>query len=220
MNDSVEAFQQAIRNNTALQKGFHALGFSQGNNVIRGYMTKYNDPPVQTFLSLNGVNAGTARVPHCFDGANRWCHFLTESASRSAYTTFAQQHSFQANYWRDVDHYDMYLEYSQLAVWNNEVEHDQKQLYKENWAKTDQFVWVMATEDELVYPAESEHWGEPMTGTDNDVRLMVETKWYIDDSFGLRTADEAGKNQFESFVGSHLQFSLDDLQRWTTTYFD
>lgn len=125
MNDSVNAFQHAIQNITELRNGFHAMGFSQGNNVIRGYNAKYNDPPVRTFLSINGVNAGTSRVPNCFK-SNRWCRFLAESASRSAYSTFAQVHSFQANHWRDPYQYDKYLQYSQLAVWNNEVPDNKK----------------------------------------------------------------------------------------------
>jgi palmitoyl-protein thioesterase len=220
MNDSVEAFATAVHNDTALQNGFYAVGFSQGNNVIRGYLTKHNDPIVHTFLSINGVNAGTARVPNCFDGNSRWCRFLTETASTSAYTEFAQRHSFQANYWRDVEQYEKYLTYSQLAVWNNEVSHDDAETYKTNWGKTKQFVWVMATDDELVYPTESEHWGEPVAGTANDVRLMKDTDWYKNDLFGLQTAEQAGRNAFETFVGNHLQFSLDDLERWVTTYFD
>lgn len=216
MNDSVEAFKAAIQNNTALENGFHALGFSQGNNVIRGYLTKYNDPPIRTFLSVNGVNAGTSRVPNCF-GASRWCHFLAETASRSAYTTFAQEHSFQANYWRDPEEYDQYLEYSQLAVWNNEIE-DKNPEWNSNWAKTQRFVWVMATDDELIYPAESEHWGQPLGET--GVIKMKDTNWYKEDWFGLKTADETGKNIFETFQGNHLQFSLNDLQRWVTENFD
>ena len=48
---------------------------------------------------------------------------------------------------------------------------------------------------------------------------MKEAPWYTEDLFGLRTADESGKNHFESFVGDHLRFTLEDFDRWITTYF-
>ena len=111
MDASVEVFKETVFNDTKLQDGFHAVGFSQGNNVIRGYITKYNTPAVHSFLSVNGVNAGTGRVPNCFSDSS-WCHWLAERAGDSAYTEFSQEHSFQANYWRDtVHHKDAYLQY-------------------------------------------------------------------------------------------------------------
>jgi hypothetical protein len=34
----------------------------------------------------------------------------------------------------------------------------------------------------------------------------------------LRTAQEAGKNYFEAFDGDHLQFKMEDFDRWIQTY--
>ena len=58
MDASIEVFAQKIRNDDKLKNGFNAAGFSQGNNIIRGYIARYNDPPVVNFISVNGVNAG------------------------------------------------------------------------------------------------------------------------------------------------------------------
>ena len=60
MDRSVDAFAERVRKDPKLKGGFNALGLSQGNNVIRGYIAKYNDPPVRTFLSICGCNAGVA----------------------------------------------------------------------------------------------------------------------------------------------------------------
>ena len=169
MDASVDVFAQAVALDPELQNGFHAIGFSQGNNVIRGYISKYNNPPVDTFISINGVNAGEGAVPNCFPSSADadakltsfdWCDYLMEQASRKAYTQFAQKHSFQANYWRDPrpSAFNMYQKYSQLAKWNNEAGFINQTLV-ENWAKTQAFVWVMATEDSMVWPKEGEHWG-------------------------------------------------------------
>lgn len=133
MDASVDVFAAAVAADPELQGGFHAIGLSQGNNVIRGYITRYNTPSVHTFISINGVNAGTGAVPSCFpssmtttgaavssnkmDNVSGWCDYLNEQASRRAYTEFAQKHSFQANYWRDPrpSEFKEYQKYCQLA---------------------------------------------------------------------------------------------------------
>ena len=42
---------------------------------------------------------------------------------------------------------------------------------------------------------------------------------YTGDTFGLRTADEAGKNSFESFKGQHIRFTEAELNGWLDKYF-
>lgn len=217
MDSSVDVFASKISQDPELQEGFHAIGFSQGNNVIRGYIARYNTPTVHTFISINGVNAGEGAVPGCFpnDDNNKAtalggiCDLLLEQASRRAYTEFAQEHSFQANYWRDPrkKERDLYLKYSQLAKWNNEVP-EKNQTYNDNFGKTKIFVWVMATKDSMVWPKEGEHWGCPDSADPfHKIIPMKETEWYKHNFFGLRKADEEGKNIFETFEGDHLQFT-------------
>jgi len=227
MDASVEVFAAKVRADPKLAKGFHAIGFSQGNNVIRGYIAKYNDPPVNTFISVNGVNAGVGAVPYCrpkgFEGDTvgfSMCDLLMEQASHRAYTEYAQEHLFQANYWRDPRpvEADAYKKYAQLAQWNNEG-YQLNQTLNDNFAKTQKFVWIMAEQDEMVWPKEGEHWGSPDPNDPfNTILSMKEAEWYQKDLFGLKTAEEAGKNVFLSFDGDHLQFSMDDFDGWVTRY--
>jgi len=76
----------------------------------------------------------------------------------------------------------------------------------------------------MVWPKEGEQWGAPDSDAadpfTSNILPMKETEWYQDDLFGLQAADEAGKNHFESFDGDHLQFSLEDLQKWVMTYLE
>lgn len=233
MDATVDVFAEAVQNDPKLQNGFNAIGFSQGNNVIRGYIAKYNTGTavVNAFLSINGVNAGEGAVPHCNPSLSKSpfaqklrfdvCELLMEQASRAAYTDFAQQHSFQANYWRDPrpSAFPRYQQYAQLAKWNNEAGFVNQTL-KDNWAKTNTFVWVLATEDGMVFPREGEWWQSPDPNDPyHSVLPMKETEWYTKDLFGLKTADEAGKNHFEKFEGDHLQFSMEDFERWIKEYF-
>jgi palmitoyl-protein thioesterase len=251
MDASVDVFAAVIQQDVNLAGGFHAIGFSQGNNVIRGYIGKYNTPPVNTFLSINGVNGGVGAVPYCqpkqetkisnpsdepqaqhdddaatkvdyyaFGVKGGMCDLLMEQASRRAYTEFSQQHLFQANYWRDPRpvEQDAYRQFSQLAQWGNEGRTFNQSL-KDNWSKTNKFIWVLATQDAMVWPREGEQWGTPDPQNPfHHVLPMNQTEWYQKDLFGLKTAQEAGKNYFESFEGDHLQFSMEDFDRWVTTY--
>ena len=115
---------------------------------------------------------------------------------------------------------DAYLQNSQLAQWNGEGASGSNATWIANYLKTETFVWVEGTEDIVVWPREGEQWGA-MSPDDpwGTVQPMNETAWYTTDSFGLRTADAAGKNHFESFKGNHIQFTTDELYGWLDTYF-
>jgi len=196
-----------------------------------------NTPTVKTFVSVNGVNGGEGAVPYCQPSLLSsssddemtssslefsMCDLLMEQASRAAYTEYAQGHSFQANYWRDPRpvEFPTYQKMCQLAAWNNEGVNGVNQTLKDNFAKTEQFVWVLATKDGMIWPKEGEQWGAPDPKDPfQHILPREETDWYTKDLFGLRTAEEAGKNVYESFDGDHLQFSMDDFDRWIKTYF-
>ncbi len=276
MDDNIDEFAKRIKADDTLSNGFSAIGFSQGNNVIRGYIAKYNDPPVHTFISINGVNAGIGSVPYCIpksldelekheegnsertnqyrvfhDGKyidddddkdknkakdavdnnglktvnlqGRICDALMEIASNKAYSDFSQTHSFQANYWRDPRPTESkdYHQYSQLSHLGNEDPNPSNKdpMLNDNYAKTQQFVWILATEDSIVWPREGEQWGAPDPLNPFHAMLdMKDTEWYKSDTFGLKSADMEGKNHYEKFVGNHLQFNMDDFDSWVEKY--
>ena len=90
-----------------------------------------------------------------------------------------------------------------------------------NWARTRTFVWVRATKDSVVWPNEAEQWGalSPDYPANKTVAPMPATAWYLEDPFGLASADARGANQFEEFEGNHIRFSQEELTRWVDKYF-
>lgn len=223
MDKSVEVFAKKIRADPKLANGFNAVGFSQGNSLIRGYIQKYNDPPVNVALHVHGTVSGVAGFPQCNpSGAvlGPVCKALAHVVGDLAYNSVVQGILFQADYFRDPAKVgtSAYEEHSQLATWNNEGAAAANSTYKENFGKTNKFVMVKALKDTMVFPNEGEWWGHFQDGDMKKTLRMNETEWYSNDSFGLRTADEAGKIFFESTPGNHLQFTETQLFGWIDRY--
>jgi len=222
MDKNVDVFAAAIKADKNLTNGFNCVGFSQGNSLCRGYIQKYNDPPVITFISVHGTVSGVAGFPHCNPAGllGPVCKTLANLGGDVAYTTLGQGLLFQIDYFRDPTDVNSasYKKNSQLAQWNNEGDTKDPTI-NANFAKTKRFVMIKAMKDTMVYPNEGEWWGHFADGSYNQTLTMKETKWYTEDLFGLRTADEAGKILFNSTTGNHLQFTDDELKWWINNYF-
>jgi palmitoyl-protein thioesterase len=222
MNKNVDVFAEKIRKDPKLANGFNCVGFSQGNSVCRGYIQKYNDPPVITFLSVHGTVSGVAGFPNCNPSGllGPVCKPLARLCGDASYTELTQGLLFQIDYFRDPMRVnsDAYKKTSQLAQWNNEGD-VVNATFKENFGKVKRFAMIKAEKDTMVFPNEGEWWGHFEDGSQSKVLTMKETKWYKDDLFGLRTADEAGKILFNSTTGNHLQFTTEELMYWVDNYF-
>lgn len=67
----------------------------------------------------------------------------------------------------------------------------------------------MFTEDSVVYPKESE-WFQELNELMN-VEPLEKSAFYQSDLIGLKQLNEAGKVQFVSIVGDHLEFTDSDI---------
>jgi len=225
MDKSIDVFAAKIKADSKLSNGFNAIGFSQGNSLIRGYVQKYNGvngyPTVNFVLHVHGTVSGVAGIPQC-DLSSSFCRAVAHLCGKLSPNDLVQGILFQADYFRDptLVNSTAYKQYSQLARMNNEGSSVDKSI-NENFGKTKKFVMVKALGDTMVYPNEGEWWGHFADGSDNykHVLKMNETAWYKDDLFGLRTADQAGKLFFETTPGNHLQFTEKDLFGWIDKYF-
>lgn len=225
MDKSVEVFAAKIRADENLKGGFNAIGVSQGNSLIRGYIQKYNDPPVNAWISVHGTVMGVGAFPNCFSQGKPLgllCKALAEVLGDLAYNGLVQGILFQADYYRDPlkasSH--SYLKNSQIARWNNEDAASMNATYTENFGKVKRFAMVKAAKDSMVYPNEGEWWGSLVNGSYKQPAVpMKETRFYKENLFGLKSADEAGKIFYESTPGDHMQFTDAQLYGWVDKYF-
>ena len=67
MNTNVDKFYENIQKDPQLKNApwINCVGFSQGNSLCRGYIQRYNNPPVANFLSVHGTVSGVAGFPNC-----------------------------------------------------------------------------------------------------------------------------------------------------------
>ena len=223
MDNNVDVFAAKIRADANLKGGFNAVGFSQGNSLIRGYIQKYNDPPVSTFLSVHGTVMGVAGFPQCDPEHGVFsplCAVVDEILGEGAYTEYVQNDLFQAGYYRDPmrTNSSAYKKRSQLAQWNNEGE-TFNQTFKDNFISVKRYAMIKAMGDTMVFPNEGEWWGEFQPGTFHTVLNMTETDMYKRDTFGLKTVHEAGKIIFNHTDKNHLEFTNEQLLWWVDNYF-
>mmetsp|Transcript_27352 Transcript_27352/g.33400 ORF Transcript_27352/g.33400 Transcript_27352/m.33400 type:complete len:278 (-) Transcript_27352:178-1011(-) len=215
LNKEVEFFAKKVAADPGLSKGFNAMGLSQGNLVIRGYIEKFNEPPVKNFISMHGPLAGVASIPHCNPSSGlvrKLCQQVTELVAAAAYTTYVQDLVAQANYLRIPLEIKEYLKTPFLPDLNNEVENSiNSNKYKSNFESLESLVLIKAKSDTMIYPKESEWFGFFEDGGYEKLLTFRETKWYKKNLFGLKTLDEKNKVHFETTEGDHLRFTLDDL---------
>ncbi|KAG6586588.1 Palmitoyl-protein thioesterase 1 [Phytophthora cinnamomi] len=219
MNNQTDWFAKIVREDPQLANGFNAIGFSQGNLLVRAYIERFNDPPVFNFISFHGPLAGVGGLPRC-SPLNIICKEIDKLIGEAVYTERVQNRIAQANYYRDPLRIEAYLKHAQFLPDLNNENTPANQTYKDNFIKLQNLVLVCANKDTQVFPKESEWFGMYQDGDPYKTILgFNETRWYREDLFGLQTLDKAGKVHFLSTDGDHLRFSIEFLLSVVDKYF-
>lgn len=222
MDHQVDQFARVVRADPKLKDGFNAMGFSQGNALIRAYIEMYNEPPVKKFVSMHGPMMGVAGLPRCSMNGTLGgiCKEVDSLVSLGAYTSFVQDRLAQANYYRDAQDLDEYRKVCQFLPYiNNEIDGKQNATYKSNFASLEKLVLVMAEDDTMIQPRISEHFGFYKDGSNSETIAMEDAPWYTENWFGLKDLNEAKKIDLFSTPGDHLRFPMEFLEKMVTTYF-
>ena len=198
VNKQVEMLAAELASDPNLQHGFDLIGHSQGGLLTRGYIERFNNPPVHNWISLAGPHAGVFGVPkfnsQCPDADCPWLaelmSYLAEVGLAEAIT---QQYLSFAQYWKNPLNYSLYLNTSgYLADVNNErpVKNGN---YKANMISLNHAALVLAELDDIVIPKESAFFEFYELGQDSVVQNFTDTPTYIGDWVGLRTLQNSGR---------------------------
>jgi palmitoyl-protein thioesterase len=177
-----------------------ALGFSQGGQFLRGYIERCNFPPVRSLVTFGSQHNGISEFQAC--GATDWLCKGTEGLLRSStWSSFVQSRLVPAQYFRDPNQYDSYLEFSNFLADINNERALKNQTYKENLEKLERFIMYMFEDDTTVVPKQSS-WFADVNGT--EVTELRKRDIYTEDWIGLKALDEKGGLVFETTPGGHM----------------
>ncbi|KAK8375984.1 hypothetical protein O3P69_008602 [Scylla paramamosain] len=208
VNSQVEEVCQKLASDPELQGGYHAMGFSQGGQFLRAVAERCPNPSMKNLVTLGGQHEGVFGLPSCpsSPSESRFCEYVRKLLNYGSYVSWIQDSLVQAQYWHDPLHEDDYRNNSIfLADINNEKVVNEE--YRSNLKKLDNFVMVKFLKDSMVVPTESEWFGFYSPGQDKEILPLQQTELYLEDRLGLKEMDEAGKLQFVSVDGDHLEFS-------------
>jgi len=129
-----------------------------------------------------------------------------------------QSHLVPAQYFRDPEDLESYLENSNfLADINNERE-VKNATYKRNIEKLESFALYMFANDTTVVPKETAFFQEVNT-TSGEVTRLEDRSIYKEDWLGLRTLNEGKKLHIEAVEGEHMHLSDEILTKVFKKYF-
>jgi len=208
INKQIELACDTIRNDSRLSGGFHGVGFSQGGLFLRGLVQRCGDLRVKNLVSFGGPQQGVYGVPQCLGEKHYICDYMRRLLNYGAYTSWIQSVLVQAQYWHDPLAEAEYVEKSLFLADINNQGAEKRDEYATNLGRLDNLVLVKFSRDTMVDPKESEWFGWYDETDVKNILPLNETRLYQEDWIGLKQLDQAGKLQFLSVDGNHLQ--IDD----------
>ena len=195
----------------------NALGFSQGGQFLRAYVERCNNPEVSNLVTFGAQHNGISEFQNC--ASDDWlCRTWTGYLKSNTWGSFVQSRLVPAQYFRDPEDLESYLDYSNfLADVNNERE-VKNSTYKENMEKLESFAMYVFANDTIVVPKES-GWFAEVNTTSTEVTKLQDRTIYKEDWLGLKTLDKDGKLHFKTIVGGHMEFGEDLIKEVAKEYF-
>nr|GME05007.1 palmitoyl-protein thioesterase 1-like [Ipomoea batatas] len=202
-----------------LSGGYHMVALSQGNMVGRGVIENCRGPPVRSFISVGGPNAGHSSTFPC--GKFPWCGLMGRIYGMGVYNDFAQEHMAPAGYIKIPTDMKGYLTRCRfLPFINNEIKDAQSELRKKRFTHLTQLVLIMFQADTIIMPQISSHFGYYRNGDFSTPVPVQQTDVYIKDTFGFRTLDKAGKVKFFKVPGQHLVITIDEIKEYIIPFME
>ena len=195
----------------------NALGFSQGGQFLRAYVERCNNPRVENLVTFGSQHNGISEFQEC--AANDWlCQTWRGVLKGNAWGSFSQSRLVPAQYYRDPEDLDNYIEYSNLLADINNERKLKNDTYKENMKKLSKFAMFMFADDTTVVPKESAFFSEVNT-TSEKVTKLQERDIYQEDWIGLRFLDQERRLEFRIAEGGHMQLNDNILTDAFNRYF-
>ncbi len=198
---------QEISADPELSDGFNMICHSQGGLIGRYYIEKCNHPRVYNYISWGSPQMGVCGTPGTYDDRFTFLNYLEQLVWYAMYTTFFQNYTSIAGYWRDTIHYSQYLSYcSFLPILNNEKQHVLFEQFRENICSLENMILVQSPSDDIIEPLESCHFGYYKIGSLTEKETVYESEWFKQDALGLRTLHESNRLHLLYSICTHTDY--------------
>ena len=228
MNTQVDNLAKLIQADPNLKDGFDVVAHSQGALVSRGYIERYNNPPVHNYVSLGGPQGGVFGVPDlndwCPDDICPWLNTIFSYLVEEGFTEpILQSLVTFAQYWKDPLHMPLFLNTSAFIADVNNERAVKNATYKQHVTSLNHMVLVMAEMDHIVVPKETEFFAFFADGSDSVIQNLTSTPTYQGDWIGLQTLDKTKRLSLHAVNCTHQNLPrpvCKDMvwpivQRWT-----
>jgi len=201
-----------------LEKGFILVGLSQGGLIARAVlqeceMGKY----VKKIITLGGPHEGVAAVPHT--GKDIFSNIINFFADRLAYLWIAQKLVGPAGYFHRIDKEDVYFKSGVTLARLNNAGEKKNDTYNDRLSQLEAFVMVQFSEDTMIEPKETAHFGFYKDGKKSEIVDMADGKSYNENLTALQKLHADGKLHFDEFQGEHLSISMAELEKSVIPFF-
>lgn len=195
----------------------NALGFSQGGQFLRAFVQRCNFPRVEALVTFGSQHNGIAEFQAC--GSGDWlCRGWQGVLKGQTWSSYVQHKLVPAQYYRDPEDLESYLEYSNFLADVNNERSAKNETYRRNLASLEKFVMFVFSEDQTVVPKWS-GWFEEVNKTDGARTKLQDRQLYKEDWLGLKQLDQQGKLEFRETKGGHMALSDKILKDVFRKYF-
>ncbi|GAM21463.1 hypothetical protein SAMD00019534_046380 [Acytostelium subglobosum LB1] len=212
MEHQVAEYAKKVAADPKLANGFNAIGFSQGTLVTRGYIQRFNNPPVHNYVGWNGPQRGQFGTPYVN------IEWVDEALATVPYEQWAQETISAAQYWVDPYNIEKYLQTSMFLADINNERLTKNQLYKQNIQSLNALVVSYSINDLTIVPRESGWFSYYANNTQSTVIPLRESEFYQQDFIGLRALDEAGRLHFFTTDCKHSEHPTESCKPFFDDY--
>lgn len=209
LNIQVDQFAEKMRNDSKLANGFNLVGYSQGGLITRGYVQRYNDPPVYNYITWSGPHGGQFGVPYVN------IEILDYIVDVAWDNPLVQESITFAEYWRDPYHLEEYAAKSTFLADLNNV-NAINQTYNNNLLSLNSFTLLYSTEDKVIHPKES-GWFQ---GWQADSHTVVQplNQSAVFTALPLQMMLEQGRLHLFETSCKHEDYPTDKCKHWYDLY--
>ncbi|KAJ2454263.1 hypothetical protein EV183_001629 [Coemansia sp. RSA 2336] len=216
LNSQIDGVCTELASMSELKHGVNLMGFSQGGLFLRALVQRCPQLNPHALVSFGSPHSGVARIPEC-PRDDMLCNWMRKLASRGVYSWYIRDHVVQAQYFKDPERLDDYLQHNIfLPDVNNELL-PRKPEYRERLVQLKKMVLVRFASDDMIYP-EFSSWFGFLDSQGNSVPVE-NTTMFKEDWLGLRELDESGRLEYVSIEGKHMEISDHTLRSIVSRHF-